>query len=735
MSPRHSWISLAALLILVVAGPAAAARYDATDDYAATRPSTGVRIDVLGNDDAIGATAQLIAALPGKHGQTRINGGEVLYTPKHNFKGNDAFHYLVIFRGPRSAKGPQPSASDLASEASLRRWLLRAPRNAVLGIGIGRVTVDVSPAALSVRLKGRVYDGPIPGAVVSADVGGHLFSTVADGNGTFELPVFGVNGGNFLTLRADAVSPTGAVVEFESLAGELSRLASEAGNDGILTRAESAQVQVTNLSTANAVLAQAANRGAPITSDAQLRQVSEAVDVATMLNLAAIVQLVVDGGVPLPPGFDSVTSLIAQPAAVRSFSDGLPAGLLAATVAELQGDSSVVSSFTLDDLVGQDYALALPSAPGTINVGLVGGELLFEFDGASGGQLLTWQANANAAMTWSMQGNVVEAIPLAPSTSSTVAYYFEPGCDFVPYVIESHNTRYGLERIYSQAGVDSVRVSRTTVIDVSDPYQDDGCDPPEVDRTVTSEWLLLGFRLPEALIPFAASAAARSRMFSYQFEDQQSSALDGSTGLFNLGTGAVIAPGVLGVEDAAVDAGGALTMTLRKTGGDPVFLTLVRIQQDGMKGDGVFGIFSAPDGARWVKHMLSVEADGSLAFTLGNVPGKWLHGFDLSSPTPPTGQFSFTLNPSPAFDGTFDFHELVDGVPQEPPVSRQPLTWSILGNGFLQIVTGSSTQTVRTWLPLAVSGDISNPATPARIYVLENRAGFPRPNFFERRPP
>lgn len=735
MNVRSLFAPLVALLLVGFTSPPS---NPARDDYAATQPAKVVKIDVLGNDRMPQSTAHLLAALPARNGTVRIDRGEVSYTPRKGFKGKDQFVYLVAFKGPRGALPTLRNVPD--SEAKLVPWLARQPRDVLKGLGLARVKVDVDPTAKTVQLRGRVYDGPIPGAIVSADIAGNSFETQADASGNYALRLFGLGGGQFVTVHADGISPSGAVVEFASHAGTLGRLAQEAGSDGALTREENPQVQVTNLSTAAYVLTKAANGNADISSEAQLRVASQAVDVNALMALAAVTQLVVDGGVALPAGFGSVMDLISSPDAVDAFAKSLPAGQLAAAIAAVAQDQAIATAFADEDFVGQPYALVLASAPGTINVAFAGGEVLLNLNAAGSGELLQWEANAAPAATWALDDSTLVVTRTFPTTATYRTPMFTPGCEGLEYDVSNTVLSYRIERVFSQANVDSLLVTWTDDIDVTDLNPFDACVPPTPDGTVSSpaKISMLGMRYPDGWMPFASDAATRTRMITLS-PTKPTNVFESPSGIYNLATGSVTeTPGVDGVDNAVVGADGVMTMTLRRTDGAAVQLTLARLQHDGQKGDGLLGVLTYPDGSRAVKHMLSAAVDGSLLFSSTNLQAEWVSGFDRSQPRPAAGdplmgeaQFKFVFQPSNIgyIQSLFDPG---DGNP--PQVATSPFTWTTTPQRMELLQGTPPFQVPRSWIPLAVSGDINNPASPARIYVLENRDGFRRPNFYERDP-
>jgi hypothetical protein len=185
---------------------------------------------------------------------------------------------------------------------------------------------DPPPPAptVSLTLRGKVTDAPIANAEVTATVGGQAFTATADANGEYSLPIQvpEADRAEFVTLTARGVGGQ-SFVEFTSLAGSLQSLASQAGDDGVLSSAENFSTQITNVSTAHAVYLREANGGEAITTDAALQTLVSQVNAQDVLNLAAAIKLAVDDPVnnPLPEGETSILALASDAAARGDFVD------------------------------------------------------------------------------------------------------------------------------------------------------------------------------------------------------------------------------------------------------------------------------------------------------------------------------------------------------------------------------------------------------------------------------
>jgi hypothetical protein len=180
------------------------------------------------------------------------------------------------------------------------------------------------PVATTVKLTlaGKVTDEPIPNAIVTATVGSQTFTATADANGNYsmQLEVDEADVSGFVTLSAKGVGDQ-SFVEFTSLAGSFESLVTKAGGDGTLASSESFATQITNVSTAEAVLLKEANGGQPITSNAVLESLGSQVNAQDILDLATAIKLSVDDAAnyPLPAGQTSILAIATDPSVRAQF--------------------------------------------------------------------------------------------------------------------------------------------------------------------------------------------------------------------------------------------------------------------------------------------------------------------------------------------------------------------------------------------------------------------------------
>lgn len=148
----------------------------------------------------------------------------------------------------------------------------------------------------SLTLAGIVTDGPISGALVTVRIGSQTFTAVAGSDGRYRVPISipADAGANLVVIEARGpASGPNSNVSLISLTRSFDSLLAVAGSDKELNASEAPSVNVTHLSTANAVLVIELNGSTP-SSDAALQQAESQVDPKEVLELAAAIKLIVD---------------------------------------------------------------------------------------------------------------------------------------------------------------------------------------------------------------------------------------------------------------------------------------------------------------------------------------------------------------------------------------------------------------------------------------------------------
>lgn len=227
-------------------------------------------------------------------------------------------------------------------------------------------TVEITVAPV-VTLSGRAYDGPIANATISVTVGDKTYTATADEDGVYTLDIGAVDPSAFITISATG-SEGQEHVELVSIAGSFGALQMAAGDDGVLDTEESGSVNVTNLSTAKAVLMIEANGGTDITDDATLITSESLVSGDDVLYLATVIKLVIDGGYALPEGTTSTLDLVKDSTKTTAFVaavDADDASAFNSTYNAIITDPQLVASFTTSNVPATLFTLFVSSANDT----------------------------------------------------------------------------------------------------------------------------------------------------------------------------------------------------------------------------------------------------------------------------------------------------------------------------------------------------------------------------------
>lgn len=227
-------------------------------------------------------------------------------------------------------------------------------------------TVEITVAPV-VTLSGRAYDGPISNAKITVTVGEKTYTATADDDGIYTIDVGAVDPSAFITISATGGDGQ-ENVELVSIAGSFGALQSAAGDDGVLETSESGNVNVTNLSTAKAVLMIQANGGDDITDDATLVTSESLVSGDDILYLATVIKLVIDGGYELPAGTTSTLDLVKDSTKTTTFVatvDAADADAFSSTYNTIINDPALVASFTSSNVPATLFTLYVSSANDT----------------------------------------------------------------------------------------------------------------------------------------------------------------------------------------------------------------------------------------------------------------------------------------------------------------------------------------------------------------------------------
>ncbi len=660
---RHA-LSIATTVALLAMSPLALAAAT-TDDRAITTPGTPVVIDVLDNDTGLGTPRALRILLKPKHGQAHVQNGRVVYTPSAGFTGTDTLQY--------TAKGSA-------------------------GAHIGSVQIVVGQGLV---LQGKVTDSPIANALVTATVEGFNFSTTADEDGNYSLPVVGV-GDSMVTMAAQGTGAQSAA-SFLSVLGEFDRLQSESG-DGTLTRDENNQVQVTNVSTAQAYLLQLANDGAPILDDEQLVTAREGLANGELLNLAAAIKLVVDGGYALPAGVTDTLALISDQTAMASFTEAVNADdpdAFGAAMNEIAGDPDLTVPAAANDMVGTYTLVYDLGKPGTISNGYIQGHRV-TLDANGTGTYIKSTPSMDPSLTWTFENGRAVIIPNAPIVSTS--YVVINGVQVRQLTTD---TRVEIGKLFEGNGRDTLALTTTSTFSYPD-----NPEIPGGTRTGTST--NIGIRDEQGLLPIDPLELVGTTHAVWVADTPYANANYTGMDLFAFAAGGV-GPRSNGTTfNWSVDGLGRLHTAFDN--GDVASYALLK--DDDRDGTLVAAEWRSNAGARSAATSMSMEVDGE-EFTVANAAQQWRSGFNASRSNDDGADMFMVLDPDSRGWAVTYFNGAT--------TSSTPVGWSVNGgvldatyyrNGSNQHVhscvvgvNGCYIWQVRRWRPVAADDN--------RAYVIE----------------
>jgi len=252
------------------------------------------------------------------------------------------------------------------------------------------------PAAETITVNGFVTDMPIPNATVVLTVNGQEFTaaepTGADGSYSVVIETTDTAA----LVECVAFDPDGPA-RFSALLDSFAGLQAGAGADGILDDAN-----ITNVTTAQQLLAEALATDGSIDSLAELQDLAEQVDPAALIELAAAIKVVIDNvqGVALPEEFTDVQQL------AQAIVDGTSTFL-----ADVETSNPGIIDATIEEVINDGFAttpFVAESMPG-VYIGTSGSDIFILMEGGSGyfaeedqfGQLvedITWSLNDDGAL-------------------------------------------------------------------------------------------------------------------------------------------------------------------------------------------------------------------------------------------------------------------------------------------------------------------------------------------------
>ncbi len=214
------------------------------------------------------------------------------------------------------------------------------------------VTPPPVPDAEIVTVTGFVTDMPIANATVILSVNGQQFQapnpTGADGS--FQVDIES-DDPDALVL-CEAFDPNGPA-RFSALLDNFAGLQEDAGDDGVAE-----EVNITNVTTAQYLLAQEIAADGSIDSLEELEEVAEQIDPNELLELSAAIKVVVDSvqGTVLPDEFEDVQELaqaiIDETTTFLADIETVNPGILEETIEEVITDGFATVEFAAEDIPG-----------------------------------------------------------------------------------------------------------------------------------------------------------------------------------------------------------------------------------------------------------------------------------------------------------------------------------------------------------------------------------------------
>ena len=667
--------STAAVVACLFTGPAWAA-LQGQPDAVWTPTSSTVLINVLANDGNIGKIRSVAITKP-LHGKVRWVSGRAEYTPNAGYAGTDSFRYSVIGTTGRAANQ--------------------------------RVTVTVGDAN-AVVLQGTATDAPIANATVTANVGIARFLATADANGNYALPIAG-SGGTLVQLNAFGKGAQ-SQVQLRSTVGGIDQVRAQAGN-GVLTRDENNQVQVTQLSTAQAYLLYFANGSQDLVDQDDLDLVAGSIDVNSLTQMAAAIKLVADGAYPLPAGVNDTYALISDPDALAQFVNDVAADDPAAidnAIQQTLADADVVVPVEESDFVGTMNLIQEFGTPGTVSTGYIQGERL-QLDADGTGTDYATVVNPDPGIAWSFDGSALHIV--ADNPMPTLNYVTFDG---VTYQRIDTVGSFDMVKLY-EGGTDDIYAYNSQV-----DYHYPGGEFP--DGSYVSSGSTHAIEDGSGILPYTAGELSTPRAFTVNGRPAPlANGVGAAIFSFN-GDGTGNSTDVRHFSrafDWSIDGSGSLVVAYPDNGDST---TYTRIGNDGSHGDAVMAVFDTANGYA-ASFGASYVSDGGIGFSGVSLAQPWLSGFSISSTSVTDFSQFYVLLDS---DHTGNLFNLDAGS----NATNTPLSWaetpagtmlatSYWNNGYFvpycsPIELGvCEAYKARAWQRIAVDGN--------RIYVLEELYG------------
>jgi hypothetical protein len=353
--------------------PAAVAT--AASDSATVPWNAETALAVTSNDTIADGTASIAVSTAPAHGTAVVSGNSINYTPAAGYFGNDTLSYTL-------------TVGDRTSTAA----------------------VQIAVAA-HMTLSGTVRDAAMPGAQVVLTIGGVAQPAVtADANGNYSVDITTTTPTDFITLKATGTGAQANVV-LSSLVGDASATAAAATPAGTVSATALPAANVTNVTTAEAVLTAQALGKTPASS-ADIAAAQGQFSSAQTIQMATAIKLVADAGVALPSGAADTLALVSNPTAYGSF------------VTTQATTNAAVFDSTQAAVIADPAIAVAPPVPATGAADITMVLTLGQGAGATGVTAMTLKANGTAVIagapaqtaTWTSDGSQISVVYDSPVT-------------------------------------------------------------------------------------------------------------------------------------------------------------------------------------------------------------------------------------------------------------------------------------------------------------------------------
>jgi hypothetical protein len=394
--PRWGWLAALALSMALGAcggsggGTEEPESVRTTADSATAQRGQALVVDVLANDSTSRNGALTLARISEAPagGQAVIEANRIRYTPNPDHLGVDRLRYVA-----RAASGAEAT---------------------------GELTISTEARVV---LRGTVIDSPIANATVTLTAGGRSYTATADAQGQYELEAVLQQLGEMLRLEALGVGAQ-SQVRLSSLVGDAASVLAATGTSGSeLDEAAFSTLRVTHVSTAQEVLVREAAGGELPATQAALETARAGLDPVQLINLAATVRLVVDGGLALPAGVPDTLALVSTPA-VRETFQAANAAALGVMAAQVAGDPAVGLAAFSPLAPGADSATKIYFF-GRGGVGQTAYRVVYRADGTADVTGASSQEGTRGAR-WSLDDGELTLRFDPPWTSQTISFPFNP---------------------------------------------------------------------------------------------------------------------------------------------------------------------------------------------------------------------------------------------------------------------------------------------------------------------